>query len=56
MDVCKIPLTPQLGLHLNGWLQDQNILKGYCFQPRPYLVTLTKDASLGGGALTSMVI
>ena len=44
----KIPLTPQLGLHLNGWLQDQNILKGYSFQPRPYLVTLTKDASLWG--------
>ena len=44
----KIPLTPQLGLHLNWWLQDQNILKGYCFQPRSYLVTLTTDASLWG--------
>ena len=44
----KIPLTPQLGLQLNWWLQDQNILKGYCFQPRSYLPTLTTDASLWG--------
>ncbi|XP_045202612.2 uncharacterized protein LOC123556081 [Mercenaria mercenaria] len=41
----QIPVTPPLRLHLQWWLQEVNILKGFCFQQSQSNVTLTTDAS-----------